>query len=305
MTLGVTAQTGTYCITDLYNNNHNCLMRVNQPGDTIWFGVIEDFSIWGEGSSVLQDLNTGCPTFTPGVPFSPGFSDRTHLPPVEVSPGKEYDARIFVKSGSAFHSTNNIRFNISGLYMRADFNQNFVFDTAGESLIKPVPDSTAADCCMFGPSFGAVPLPYFFKIRIPANAPLGIFRMRVREGQPCLDLNAMGKLDSLCKNYGSGEVHDYLIKVVQPQSVRQTALLPSAISVRPQPATAEARLQLPSGERGTVLVQDMAGRLVLRREAAGTEQEMIYSVSGWPQGHYFIRFQGEKMVAATRLLVGL
>lgn len=290
---------GSYCTQNLYVNTLNCLTKINQPGDTAWHTRIEDFSLWGEGSSVLQDLNTGCSVSGPGLPSSPGFSDRTHLTPVEVSAGKEYTARIFVVNGSHFQSTNVQEFYLGNIFARVDFNQNFVFDTT-ESILKPTVDTTFSDRYTYSLSFGTTPKPVYFKIRIPTGTPLGVYRMRIQEGAGA---SPNGRLDSLCGRYLTGETHDYKIKVVQPLGVENAATANVALSVHPQPANTEAFVGLPARENGEVMVSDVYGRLWLRRTISGNEEAMHLQTASWPTGAYFIHFSGARSSATARLLV--
>ncbi len=291
---------GAYCTENLYINNWNCNIRVNQTGDTVWKGTFEDFSIWGEGGSVLEDLATGCPTFTPGVPFSPGFSDRTHLPPVEVSAGGEYTARMLVVSGVHFQSINKRDFYFGNAFLRIDFNQNFVFDTT-ENILKPTADTTFEDHFLYDLQFGAAPRPVDFKIRIPATVDTGTYRMRIVAATQASNYGAQ---DSLCGRYGSGETHDYLIRVVRPVTgVANVAAANTFLSVYPQPAGKESFVALPQGEAGEVTVSDALGRLWLREAVRGTAEKLRLQTDRWPAGTYFVRFAGAQTLATARLLV--
>ncbi len=64
----------------------------------------------------------------------------------------------------------------------------------------------------------------------------------------------------------------------------------AGMTLAPNPATDEVRLEIPAGGASALQVTDAAGRLLLREPLAGLSgpQRHRFSVRGWPRGMYFV-----------------
>src|SRR5690606_10460916 len=112
---------------------------------------VNSFILTGEGTSVINDLNTGCSS-------TGNYEDRTSLfAPVDLLQDGEYIVQINTNysSGSSVWAQ-----------MWVDFNDNGIFESS-EQLIKDLPMATT-------PAFVSP------KIVIPPSASPGVHRMRVR-----------------------------------------------------------------------------------------------------------------------------
>src|SRR5690554_2546823 len=138
---------------------------------------INSFILIGEGTSAINDLDTGC---------SPGnYQDSTSvLNPVDLLQDGAYTVQFNTNygSGSFVYAT-----------IWIDFDDNGVFD-ASEKLLADVPMVTT-------PALATVTL------NIPATASPGIHRMRVRSVYSSTNIDP-------CSSLSWGEAHDYLVNII-------------------------------------------------------------------------------------------
>src|SRR5690606_21386475 len=137
---------------------------------------VNSFILVGEGTSEIRDMNTGCSTGN--------YQDRTTVfSPVDVLQDQPYTVQVNTNYSSA-------QFVWASIWI--DFNDNGVFETS-EQILKDLPMATSP--AFVNPS-----------ILIPADAPPGVHRMRVRA-------NYDATVDAC--SYGSWRAtHDYEINVI-------------------------------------------------------------------------------------------
>ncbi|KQS94246.1 GEVED domain-containing protein [Chryseobacterium sp. Leaf394] len=156
--------------------------------------------ITGVAGSVISDLNTGC--------NGNGYYDRTSaFTPVNILPAQSYPVQMNTTYSSPTSEVVSIWI---------DFNDNGVFD-ASEKLLTDLPMAQS-------PAFATA------NIAIPANAPPGVHRMRVRLIYSTTNVDA-------CASATWGETHDYNVNVLPLPAC--TTNPPSNITVGPiTPTTA-------------------------------------------------------------------
>ena len=131
---------------------------------------------------------------------------------------------------------------------------------------------------------------------VPANAPLGDTRMRVRgvfigtaEPTPAHP----------CFSYAFGETEDYGITIETTTDLREQGEL--SASTYPNPASGNAVVELADPALALIRLLDPQGRLV--SEQQGTGGRMVLNLSTVASGTYFVRIQQGEFWAVQRLEV--
>src|SRR5690606_13732192 len=138
---------------------------------------LNSFKITGHGSSVINDLNTGC--------TASGYLDNsTAIPAVDLLPGQSYPVEINTTYSAGWENAS----------IWIDFNNDGTFDDTTEKLLTDLSLNSS-------PAFSTA------SIAIPLTASSGIRRMRVRVVYNATGVNA-------CANTSYGETHDYSVNIL-------------------------------------------------------------------------------------------
>lgn len=149
---------------------------------------INSVILTGENNTSINDLNTGC--------ASNGYDDKTSLPAVELFRGENYTINISTQMNELMAGTS------AALWI--DFNDNFTFEPNERvAVYNGLLSLSGTD----------------INIHIPANAPLGVHRLRVMGGMGMLIGDMANEFDpcpSFLSGSMAGEIHDYHIHVLDP-----------------------------------------------------------------------------------------
>lgn len=131
---------------------------------------------------------------------------------------------------------------------------------------------------------------------VPANAPFGATRMRVRgvyleQGEP-------SPVDP-CFSYIYGETEDYEVVIETNTGIPDRT--DAAARIYPNPTTGVVQIEIPANASTLVDVYDAQGRLVLSMNSAA--ERTLIDLSGSASGIYVIKLQGTERTSFHRIEV--
>ena len=165
-----------------------------------------------------------------------------------------------------------------------DFNSDFDFDDLGERIA----------FVSVTPGVSLV-----FNFQVPTTAVTGIVKMRAR-----ITFNAVqggeGPIDP-CGITNYGEVEDYNIILSNSLGLEQNHL--DAISIYPNPASDEVRINLSGIESGSISIEllDMTGK-VIQTQLNITGSEGVFDLSRVAKGSYHIRISDGTIQRIARIV---
>ncbi len=207
-----------------------------------------------------------------------GYGDYTGMMPTKLSLGKNYEIELKPGFSGVPYSEYFI------VWM--DFNQDGIFTTEEKVFesgsLEPVRKGSVA---------------------IPANAKLGVTRMRVAmqffsAGGPC----------SFNTSNSGAEVEDYCVEIVQTTDVEDVAQI-FAIHVFPNPVHTQLTVELNLPILPAQAVLDMMNPTGMVLQCKPLEhlhpgvQSIIWNVKDLPAGLYFIRYQDDNGIILTKKII--
>jgi len=183
ITIEVTAEDGTTKKTYTVVVNRSSSPEYCQPASDCSYGDdVSSFTLAAEENTSVNDPQMACP--------ATGYTDRTSIPAAKLYVGKSY-ASTLTTNGEQYTTTDGIHFKIW-----IDFNDDFIFQSSEmvyNSASLYLKNQTAS-----------------FNISIPANADMGIHRLRIRavyeDGYNTVPLDA-------CNDADFGETQDYNVNI--------------------------------------------------------------------------------------------
>ena len=192
-----------------------------------------------------------------------------------ASGGTEYSDFTTFSTSIDKEASDDITVTISGAYATdqilvwIDFNQNYTFETS-----EKVYESATG----VGPHTGT--------ISIPADALLGITRMRVR-----LHDSSMGPNDTPCGSSDYGEVEDYSVNITSPVNIVVTEHN-SLLQISPNPADDKVVISSTKSLVGNIQIVDVVGKLIYSDVVNGVYNKS-FDMSKEANGIYFVKMTKE------------
>lgn len=191
------------------------------------------------------------------------YSDFTNIS-TNLNPGATY----------TFSGTTNFSYYTFDEYWKVwiDYNQDGIFSEPSEVAFAGV---------LNAPPNGTLSADISGSINIPGNAPFGLTRMRVAMKR--------GAEPSPCEIFGFGEVEDYQVNIVSPQSLTRAS---SKVKIFPNPASSLLNVVL---EKNTPLQQmeifDITGKKIQTVVGGNGKHAFKFDVTNWSKGVYIFHIR--------------
>lgn len=204
-------------------------------------------------------------------------------PPVVVTTDSTTLARGKTYTVTIIHSKDPVNFPTARNNIRVwiDYNSNFSFTDANETVISKDFETPGTTTATF---------------TVPANAPLGITRLRATAK---MSSDAGHSLPTPCDDPADGlgyhgEIEDYKVKIVQfPSGVEDMNYDTPVCSVYPNPATSDINLSLSNNQHKplSASLYDVTGKLVanLLDEPVQSASMYHFDLGGYTSGVYFVK----------------